>query len=137
MTLGEKQEAFAALVPRLLDKAHELGFKVRLGETHRSDAQAELNALGTKGRAHLASMIQGGYTTLAAAIRRGGNGIKYSAHRNKLAIDIHLFKDGAYLSQTSDHAALGAWWEQQHPSARWGGHFSDGNHYSFEHDGVK
>jgi hypothetical protein len=43
------------------------------------------------------------------------------------------------LRQTSDHQRLGEWWEKQHPLARWGGRWGDGNHYSFENPatGVK
>ena len=35
MRLGEKQELFARLLPRLLDKAHSLGFEIRLGDVFR------------------------------------------------------------------------------------------------------
>jgi hypothetical protein len=60
-----------------------------------------------------------------------------SAHKKRLAIDLNLFKDGAYLSLTEDHAEFGEYWKTLHPLARWGGDFEDGNHYSFEHEGVK
>lgn len=60
-----------------------------------------------------------------------------SLHRVRLAIDLNLFKDGRYLSTTEAHRQLGEWWEQQHPLARWGGRFNDGNHYSLEHGGRK
>lgn len=60
-----------------------------------------------------------------------------SVHRKRLAVDLNLFKDGKYLTATEDHRVLGEWWKQQHPLARWGGDFEDGNHYSFEWDGVK
>jgi hypothetical protein len=60
-----------------------------------------------------------------------------STHRQRLAVDVNLFKNGVYLPKTEDHAVLGAWWKQQHPLARWGGDFEDGNHYSFEWDGIK
>ena len=35
MTLGDKQRLFAKLVPRLIDKAHELGYEVTLGHAFR------------------------------------------------------------------------------------------------------
>lgn len=60
-----------------------------------------------------------------------------SVHRKRLAVDLNLFKDGKYLSATEDHKVLGEWWKSQHPLARWGGDFEDGNHYSFEHEGMK
>lgn len=60
-----------------------------------------------------------------------------SVHRKRLAIDLNLFKDGVYLTNTEDHRILGEWWKSQHPLARWGGDFEDGNHYSFEWEGMK
>lgn len=60
-----------------------------------------------------------------------------SLHRQRLALDLNLFKDGKFLKKTEDHRPLGEWWEQQHPLARWGGRFNDGNHYSLEHGGRK
>lgn len=60
-----------------------------------------------------------------------------SVHRKRLAVDLNLFKDGKYLSATEDHKVLGEWWKSQHPLARWGGDFEDGNHYSFEYEGMK
>lgn len=60
-----------------------------------------------------------------------------SVHRKRLAVDLNLFKNGKYLTATEDHAILGQWWKAQHPLARWGGDFEDGNHYSFEYEGVK
>lgn len=60
-----------------------------------------------------------------------------STHKFKLAKDINLFKDGRYLSSTKAHEQFGLWWEQQHILCRWGGRFNDGNHYSFEHNGVR
>jgi hypothetical protein len=35
MRLGKRQELFARLLPRLLDKAHELGYEVRIGHVMR------------------------------------------------------------------------------------------------------
>ena len=113
MTLGQKQELFARLVPRLLDKAHELGYHCRLGDLFRDP------------RVHGLVGVKMGY------------GHPRSAHKNKLALDINLFRAGAFLAHTEDHRELGEWWEQQHELCRWGGRFNDGNHYSLEHEGVK
>lgn len=60
-----------------------------------------------------------------------------SNHKRRLAVDFNLFRDGMYLSDTNDHEELGVFWESLHPDARWGGRFHDGNHYSFEHEGIK
>jgi len=65
-------------------------------------------------------------------------GRKSSAHKNRLGIDLNLFKDGKYCVNTEDHRELGEFWESLHEGCRWGGRFRevDGNHYSFEHTGV-
>ena len=113
MQLGKKQELFAKLLPRLLDKAHELGFSVRLGDAYRDP------------RVHGELGVKQGY------------GHKNSCHKLKLAIDLNLFIAGQYYSSTDSHRELGEWWEKQHELCRWGGRFQDGNHYSLEHNGNK
>lgn len=58
--------------------------------------------------------------------------MKGSLHEHGLAQDIDLYSQaGEYLSRTEDHVQLGQFWESLHPYCRWGGRFSDGNHYSF------
>lgn len=109
-TLGEKQRRFTKMVPRLIDKAHELGFEVTLGDAYRDPRV--FGQIGT----------------------RMGYGESRSAHKQRLAIDINLFLDGVYLVATEAHKQLGEWWESQ--GGVWGGRFNDGNHYSLEHNGI-
>ncbi len=52
-----------------------------------------------------------------------------SFHYKRLAIDLNLFKDGEYLTDTEDHRELGEFWESM--GGTWGGRFDDGNHYSW------
>lgn len=66
-----------------------------------------------------------------------GYGHPKSGHKLRLAVDLNLFRDSKFLDSTEAHRELGEWWEKQHPLARWGGRFNDGNHYSFEYQGVK
>lgn len=113
MSLRSKQSEFARLVPRLIDKAFELGYEVTLGDAYRDP------------RVHGPMGSKRSYSH------------PNSAHKARLAIDLNLFKDGEFLQATEDHQELGEWWEQQHADARWGGRFRDGNHYSFEHNGVR
>lgn len=113
MKLGEKQELFMRLLPGLLNKAHDLGFEIRGGDLFRDPRV--FGAIGEK----------------------KGYGHKSSAHKNKLAIDLNLFKNGQFMSKTIDHKQLGEWWNEQHDLCRWGGAFNDGNHYSLEHNGIK
>ena len=59
-----------------------------------------------------------------------------SLHYDRLAIDLNLFKNGRYLTETEDHKELGDFWVGLHPWCRWGGSNgrNDGNHYSFTED---
>lgn len=113
MRLGEKQELFMRLLPRLIDKAHELGFEIRGGDLERN--KIVFGPLGTK----------------------KGYGHKNSNHKVKLAIDLNLFYGGVWQTKTEQHKELGEWWEKQHSLCRWGGRFNDGNHYSLAHNGFQ
>jgi hypothetical protein len=62
-------------------------------------------------------------------------GHKGSLHMKGLAQDLNLFKDGKYLTKTQDHQELGEFWESI--GGTWGGRWGDGNHYSFEFQGMK
>lgn len=112
MTLREKQSLFVRLVAELIQFATQEGFELTFGEAWRTPEQSALNA-------------------------KSGKGIKNSLHVDRLAIDLNLFKDGQYLSDTESHRVLGEWWERLHPMCRWGGRWKDGNHYSLEHEGRK
>jgi hypothetical protein len=113
MKLGDKQRLLARLLPRLLDKAHELGFEVTLGDAYRDP-----RLFGLVGESK-------------------GYGHRNSCHKMRLAIDLNLFRDGNYLTTTEDHRPLGEWWEKQHDLCTWGGRFADANHYSLTHAGSK
>ena len=91
-------EITEAMLKYFIDKAHELGFEVTLGEAFRD--------------------------------LRATWGAPRSAHHQRLAIDLHLFKSGEYLRKTEDHAELGAWWAEQ--GMLWGGAWGDGNHYQWK-----
>lgn len=110
-TLGQKQRRFARMVARLIDQAHAMGYEVTIGDAFRDP------------RVHGAIGENKGY------------GASKSCHKLRLAVDLNLFKGGAYLDKSSDHAPLGEWWEKQ--GGTWGGRFQDGNHYSLEHEGMK
>lgn len=69
--------------------------------------------------------------TLGDAYRdpRAPYGSRSSRHRQRLAIDLNLFRDGEYMTRTEDHRPLGEWWESA--GGIWGGRFNDGNHYEW------
>lgn len=105
MNLRAKQSEFARQLPRLLDQAHALGFEVTLGDAYRDP-----RVFGQVGE-------------------RKGYGARRSAHKQRLAIDLNLFRDGRYLGDTDAHRQLGEWWESI--GGIWGGRFNDGNHYEW------
>jgi hypothetical protein len=109
------QQEFAQAAAALIQKAKALGYGVTLGEAWRTQEQADWNA------AH-------------------GLGIAHSLHEEKLAIDLNLFKpDGTFITDSTGHDELGAWWKSLGDNYRWGGDFSTGdfNHYSITPDGVR
>ena len=101
------------LLPRLIDYAHEQGYECASGDAFRDP------------RVHGEIGVKLGY------------GHPKSAHKNKLAMDILLFKDDVYLTDTEDYRLIGEFWESLHEECAWGGRFGDGNHYSIEHNGIK
>ena len=113
MSLRVKQSRFAYQVGRLIQQAYLMGYEVTLGDAYRDP------------RVHGDMGVRKSYSH------------PKSAHKVRLAIDLNLFKDGQFLEGSDAHKPLGEWWEKQDPDARWGGRFNDGNHYSFEHEGVK
>jgi hypothetical protein len=113
MSLRAKQSRFAKAVGGLILRAYEMGYEVTLGDAYRDP-----RVFGPIGQ-------------------KRGYGHPSSAHKQRLAIDLNLFRDGKFLSDSESHKPLGEWWESQDPDARWGGRFEDGNHYSFEDRGIK
>lgn len=113
----DRQTRFASMVPRLIDKAFELGYQVTLGDAYRDP-----RVFGPLGLNHLI----GGKPVY---------GHPKSAHKLRLAIDLNLFRGGKYLETTEDHRPLGEFWESI--GGAWGGRFGDANHYSLEFQGMK
>ena len=146
MTLNEAQIQHNLLSGRLEARFREAGLVYRLEDCLRSDEQAAINALKEEGRSTAATLLEFDprFHYFAMALRNNGkgNGIVASVHLLRLARDYSLFRkrdDGeyVYLNSTEDHRPFGEWWEAQHALARWGGRFSDGNHYSFEWQGRR
>jgi hypothetical protein len=113
-TVNQKQFLFAALLPKLINKALDMSCTVSLRELWRTKEQAEIYAAQ-------------------------GKGIKNSLHCKGLAIDLILFKHGTPLWSNEDYRELGEFWESLHPLCCWGGHFRrrDAFHFSITHGGVK
>lgn len=113
MTLGQKQRLFTKLVAQLIQYAYAQGYELTLGDAYRDP------------RVHGDVGVKKSYSSAN------------SVHKQRLAIDLNLFKDAQYLTTTEAHKPLGQFWKSLHPDCRWGGDFStpDGNHYSMTHEG--
>lgn len=114
-TLGTQQRRFLPLVARLIDFAYAQGFELTAGELYRTPEQAALNA-------------------------QSGSGIAHSLHTQRLAIDLQLFKDGVYLTDSAAYKPLGDFWKGLAQECCWGGDFvtrADGNHFSLSFGGIK
>lgn len=110
-SLGQKQREFLPMVARLIEFAYANGYELTVGDGYRDP------------RLHGALGVKIGY------------GAANSCHKIRLAIDLNLFRDGKYLTATKDYRVLGEFWESI--GGAWGGRFSDGNHFSIEHEGRK
>ena len=111
LTLGQKQRRFTRMVADLIIFAYDNGYELSFGDAYRDP------------RVH-------GHVG-----EKKGYGSANSVHKDRLAIDLNLFKDGKFLTATEDHKMLGEYWESI--GGTWGGRFNDGNHYSLEHQGRK
>ncbi|MEL0552957.1 M15 family metallopeptidase [Raoultella lignicola] len=113
MTLSEKQQLFTILIAQLILWADGKGYRLTFGEAYRTPEQAALNA-------------------------KKGSGISNSLHTRRLAVDLNLFINGQYQTDSAAYLPLGEYWESLGGS--WGGRFKsrpDGNHFSLEHEGVR
>lgn len=111
-SLLQKQFRFARSEALLIQQANKMGYDVTKGDAYRDP-----RVFGKQGE-------------------RKGYGQALSAHKNRLATDLNLFRNGKYLALTEDHRKLGEWWESLGQDYVWGGRFDDGNHYSIIHDGI-
>lgn len=123
-TLGEKQRQLPLMLASLVQWAYANGYELTLGEAHRSDEQAEINAMGGALRERLADLIALQFPELAGKIRNNvGSGIRDSLHGDRLAIDLNLFVNGVYQVDAAAYTPLGEEWERL--GGTWGGRFKD------------
>ena len=108
------QEQFAGDAARLIVEALQRGYGVTLGEAWRTPEQAALNA-------------------------EKGIGVANSLHCERLALDLNLFRNGVWLTDTAPYAEMGGYWKSLGPNHRWGGDFHkpDPDHYSISPDGIR
>ena len=111
------QFIFAGNTSKLIRYINENGRTCTLGEAWRTPEMAEIYA-------------------------KRGVGIKKSRHCERMAIDLNLFKDGVYLTDTEAYRPFGKYWQSLDPRNRWGGDWdgdgvadpgeNDGNHFEMK-----
>lgn len=104
MTLGDHQEKFSEDLVKLLLKAFELGYKIRLGEVQRPIEMQEIY------------------------IKTGRSKTMNSMHIKKCASDVHFLLNGTLCYPQE----LGDYWESLSPENQWGGNwksFKDAPHF--------
>jgi len=87
MNIGEKQRKFTRMLADLIIWAYDNGYELSVGDAYRDP------------RVH-------GLIGEAA-----GYGKPSSPHKQRLAMQFHLFRDGAYLGTAQDHRPLGEYWQ--------------------------
>jgi hypothetical protein len=117
MKLLDLQKKFTLLVAELIGHAYSQGYALTFGEAWRSPETCMLYA-------------------------RKGTGVIASLHRDRLAIDLNLFKGDKYCTDVESYRELGEYWEKLGtPDLKtcWGGRFrsGDGNHFSIEYQGRR
>ncbi len=108
MSLRQKQSKFTRHIAQLIAFATDQGYEVTFGEAHRPNWVQKVYFLKRKSK------------TLN------------SYHTKRLALDLNLFKNGLYLTETEDYRELGDYWESLSPECIWGGRWGwDGNHFQY------
>lgn len=112
MSLGSAQREFALHIASLIKHIYAQGYEVTFGDAFRDPlSHGKMGEPGPYGRPR-------------------------SAHKQRLAVDLNLFRDGEYLSTTEAHRPFGDYWCALHEDNVWGGEFDDGNHYSRRYGGI-
>lgn len=117
MPLSEKQRRFPLMIAGLVDFAYKNGYELTFGEAYRTEEQQKLY------------------------LEKGLSKTMNSKHRDRLAVDFNLFKDGCYITDKNKYRFLGERWESL--GGRWGGRFGvspenyqkevgwDSNHFEY------
>ena len=112
MSRRNDQSKFVKMVALLILYAYEIGYTLTFGDAYTQEKEVKC-------------------PKCEGMIKIPDGHSRHSFHRKRLAIDLNLFKDGKYLTETEDHRPLGEFWISL--GGTWGGDFHkpDGNHYSY------
>ena len=109
MSLTKKQFEFSKNVAKLISFAYSKGYTITLGEAYRTMYQQR------------------------EYVRQGLSKTLKSAHLNRLAIDLNLFKDGKYLATSKDYKQLAEYWKTLNPANEAGYYWGwDANHFEMK-----
>ncbi|MCK4739738.1 MAG: M15 family metallopeptidase [Deltaproteobacteria bacterium] len=97
MRLSEKQRDFTCMMARLIIWAYGRGLELTMGHAWR-DTETQRRLVAMK---------------LSKTIK--------SKHLDRLAVDLNLFIEGRYATNSEDYRVLGEFWESM--GGRWGGRF--------------
>ena len=122
MRLGDAQKEFAQDAAELIQFIHKSGYECTLGDAYRDP-----RVFGDMGVKNIITSEVNSYPAYGRA---------QSAHKQRLAIDLNLFKDGIYLRHTEAYRKFGVFWKSIRPDNVWGGDFDDGNHFSRKYYGI-
>ena len=100
MTLRQHQVAFAKDTIKLYQFILEKGFEFTYGEVLRTPEQQ------------------------AIYVKEGKSKTSLSNHLRKLAVDLAIFKDGAFITTKEILQEIGDYWESLNPLNRWGGNWT-------------
>lgn len=118
MKLSDMQRRFPLMVAEFIRQVYDTGFELSFGEAFRTEEQQRLY------------------------MRSGRSRTMNSLHRDRLAVDFNLFRDGRYLADGALYRPAGEIWEALGGS--WGGRFGiepadysrrtgwDANHFEFK-----
>jgi len=121
MSLRTAQEVFAKNTISLYQFILSQDFTFTYGEVYRTDVQAWINSQPTDST--LVCHVANKTITVQYPLPVGGVGILKSKHRDRLAVDINIFKDGSLVDGKEILQPLGNYWETLDPLNRWGGNF--------------
>ena len=115
MKLGELQRKFTLDIATLIQYAYARGYELTFGDAYRDP------------RVHGETGVTKSYSS------------PRSNHKLRLAVDLNLFVNGVYITDSKHEAYLdlGVFWENLNQYTEWGGRFNDGNHFSYMFEGKK
>lgn len=111
MSISEQQQRFSENLGTFLLRIYAIpGYAVVIGEVKRTPEMQELY------------------------LKEGKTKVSHSKHQDSLAVDISLFINGVYQTETEQYAELGTLWKSIDPLHVWGGDWKsihDGNHFQY------